>query len=187
MQETTEILESLDFLKGRILDIGCGHGMLADYLKDAGFDGLYYGLDVRAGIIMNNIEEWKDDDRFSFMHLDVYNPVYSKSGVQAEEMRLPFLDDSFDSVICHSLFTHIETKFSAQRYMDEITRVLATNGNLWTTWFRSPPNNINVSAYRSVLKESDIMNLLIPYRTVFSCGGLTLGYHDQWQIGSVKR
>ena len=66
----------------RVLDVGCGIGLLREYLRELGFDGLYIGLDILEDRIM---EAKKNRDRNSDLIL-------------ADAHHLPFRDRSFDLI-----------------------------------------------------------------------------------------
>lgn len=40
------VFDKLGYSSSSLLDIGCGIGLLAEYLKNAGFDGIYIGVDI---------------------------------------------------------------------------------------------------------------------------------------------
>lgn len=65
-----------------VLDVGCGIGLLREYLRELGFDGFYIGLDILEDRIM---EAKKDEDHNSDLIL-------------ADAHHLPFRDRSFDLV-----------------------------------------------------------------------------------------
>jgi len=65
-----------------ILDVGCGIGLLREYLRKLGFDGFYIGLDILEDRIM---EAKRGEDHFSDLIL-------------ADAHHLPFRDKSFDLV-----------------------------------------------------------------------------------------
>ena len=65
-----------------VLDVGCGIGLLREYLRELGFDGLYIGLDILEDRIM---EARKNCDHGSDLIL-------------ADAHHLPFRDQGFDLV-----------------------------------------------------------------------------------------
>ena len=99
-----------------------------------------------------------------------------------EMFTLPFLTESFDSILCHSLFTHLETEPVATRYLKEIKRLLKPQGLLWTTWFRDPPNNPCSWAERTVYSEQFIRSQLSDFIFLVERKGETTQYHDQWEL-----
>ncbi len=40
------VFDKLGYCSSSLLDIGCGVGLLAEYLKNAGFNGIYVGVDI---------------------------------------------------------------------------------------------------------------------------------------------
>lgn len=94
-----------------ILDVGCGRGFMADQVRARG--GRYVGADL----------------------------VPNGTGfplVQADAMRLPFQDESFDGVFCVDAFEHIPDGAQAAR---EFRRVLRRGGYM----FLSAPNYSNTA------------------------------------------
>jgi ubiquinone/menaquinone biosynthesis C-methylase UbiE len=69
--------ERIDFLKGRILDLGCGNGEFVDYAKSKGRD--IYGIDI--------------------------HPL--SKFIKGDITRLPFKGNSFDSVYSNSVIDHL--------------------------------------------------------------------------------
>jgi SAM-dependent methyltransferase len=121
----------------RVLEIGCGPGRMA--LPLTGYlaaEGRYVGVDVSARAI-----RWcrrhisRRHPNFTFLHVDVHNQRYNPGGtIQAQDLRLPVLDRSFDFVLLTSLFTHMYPE-DARHYLHEIARLLQPTGRLFCTWF----------------------------------------------------
>jgi ubiquinone/menaquinone biosynthesis C-methylase UbiE len=66
----------------RVLDIGCGVGLLAGYLEDAGFDGVYVGVDI-------------DYDRVKYAKKNSNRREHAVEYIVADAHHLPFRDKSF--------------------------------------------------------------------------------------------
>jgi SAM-dependent methyltransferase len=47
-------------------DLGCGYGAMLGFMKNAGFDVSYTGIDVSADMVRTAIELWPDDPRARF-------------------------------------------------------------------------------------------------------------------------
>lgn len=192
MKNTPEILEDLGVFAENnvVLDIGCGMATIPLWCVKNKKRIKYLGLYVRkqAIEICGNIVNATDlYDSFHFQHLNIYNAAYNNTGKMLPElMKLPVEDDSIDAIICHSLFTHLDTEAVATRYMQEINRVLKKGGILWTSWFLFPPNLRSDGAIRTVYDKKFVDTLLKDYEILIEFGGETDGYHDQWYVGARK-
>lgn len=184
--DTDAKLDSMGFFQEdfNILDIGCGVGYIPKYLKEQKKNVTYLGLDVDMGVI----QECKNRfPQFKFKRLNLksesYNPLGSMS---ADQLVLPVETNSVDSIICHSIFTHLDTEAIAVRYMKEIKRVLKQGGFLWTTWFSSPPNEECEGTAKTVYNLAFIHDLLSDLEPIYINGGESTSYHDQLEIACVK-
>lgn len=125
----------------RVLDIGCGCGLMAlfleHYLEDS---GAYLGVDHQRGAIRwcrANIRSRAPN--FDFVHLDIRNQRYNPRGA-ADALRIPAEDGTIDFVIVKSVFTHM-LQSDLEQYMSEISRVLSRTGRCLASWFLyCPPN-----------------------------------------------
>ncbi|MBI5287631.1 MAG: class I SAM-dependent methyltransferase [Chloroflexi bacterium] len=119
----------------RVLDVGCGCGLMALFLEDyLSAEGSYTGIDVQAGAV-----NWcrahigRRRDNFNFVHLDRRSGRYNPRG-QSGPLRLPFADSSFDLLVVKSVFTHL-LREDVEAYAAEISRVLAPGGRCLASWF----------------------------------------------------
>jgi SAM-dependent methyltransferase len=123
--------------ESRILDIGCGFGLVALQLRGyLGPSGRYVGLDInRAAVSWARRHITPKAPNFDFVHLDIWNGAYNSRGKeQAEAVVLPLADDSVDIVLLKSVFTHLRPKEVAH-YLAEIARVMAPRGICLATFF----------------------------------------------------
>lgn len=112
-----------------VLDIGCSCGKLGRflYMNPA---LRYVGTDIFLPAI-----EWcrqaftpLTGDRFRFDHFDAHSTVYNPQGkIKPSEYRFPYNDESFNAVVCGSLFTHL-LEPDCVHYLNEISRLLGTGG-----------------------------------------------------------
>lgn len=123
MATTPSLWSDLQFmtrkLKGRILDAGCGGGQWTQALWVDDLDRKLTAVDVMA------IDEANSGDgQFTYRKNTVSKVV---PFVQADIRRLPFKDESFDSILCWRVLHHVALTEWAIR---EMHRVLKTRGLL---------------------------------------------------------
>lgn len=186
--DTIDTLLELGMLKAgmRVLDVGCGKGNWAVDLIARGIDIHYVGLEAQPARVMAFMDRVKHPN-YSIIHLDVKNMAYNPLGRSlAREVNFPVVPESFDLVICHSLFTHLGKFFNAQHYMDEIKKALKPQGYLWATFFQSPPNDPEYRTIRTVYTHEEIDNLTKDFHVLYCKGGETTDYNDQLMMGLMK-
>jgi len=169
-----------------VLDLGCGNGRFAVTCLPYGCQ--YVGMDPMQECVefcRSAFEPWKN--RYRFEHIDVYyrdgNPGAT---VKPIDFRIPLDEGSVSYAVAISVFTHLCTMDVATHYVAELLRVLAPGGTLYTTWFKSPPNEPTDVIERTVFDESDIRNLLAGTEWLFDERGETTAQHDQWWIWGRK-
>jgi tRNA (uracil-5-)-methyltransferase TRM9 len=124
--------------RGRLLNVGCGHG--ADFIpfKDA-FE--LHGIDFSPGMLQ---QAARYAARYGF----------SAQLVEADARQLPYTDAFFDFAIAVAVYHHLETKNDRLRALRELYRVLRPGGEAFiTVWNRWQP--------RFWLRRRDI---LVPWR-----------------------
>lgn len=118
----------------RILDVGCGQGILAlaskSFIQDG---GRYYGIDVRKKRV-NFCKKHYPEELYSFMHLDIQNKRYAPSQQKDEKKKWEVESDSIDAVTALSVWTHLNEE-DAIFYFCEIDRVLKPGGIAVITFF----------------------------------------------------
>jgi ubiquinone/menaquinone biosynthesis C-methylase UbiE len=92
------------YSKGCVLDVGCGTGRMS-------FLSLYQGLDFSDEMIKKAQEQ--HPERIFF---------------KADVFKIPFEDETFDTVIAFRLFMHLKNKW--RKAFDEIYRVTKTGGRI---------------------------------------------------------
>ena len=172
-----------------LLDLGCGNGRLAVALTECSL-GRYVGIDP----VIESIEFCKlafapYSDTFEFKWIDVYNEHYTPNGGdEPSTFALPFTDGEFDTVIASSVFTHLGTIEVCLNYLNEVHRVLKDGGKLFSSWFRSPPNEPSKRVLRTVLSEAAIITMLTDKFEIFhSRGGFSDNFNDQWCLYAKKK
>ncbi|MAG34701.1 MAG: SAM-dependent methyltransferase [Dehalococcoidia bacterium] len=124
----------------RVIDIGCGSGMiamqLADYLITP---GQYTGMDISGEAIawcQKNISP--EQARFQCIHSDVRNTHYNPTGrIEVDQYSFPLPTSSADFVLLKSVFTHM-LPGGLEHYLDEIHRLMADEGRALLTFFLIP-------------------------------------------------
>ncbi len=117
----------------RILDVGCGTGILAISSEPfIGEKGCYVGIDV----MKKDIEFCRSNyhkSKFSFIYFDVDNPMYAPHQ-KKEKMKWDLDNDSFDLVTALSVWTHLKEE-DAIFYLKEVSRVLKPGAKAIITFF----------------------------------------------------
>jgi SAM-dependent methyltransferase len=123
--------------ESRILDIGCGFGLVAQQLGTyLSPPGKYVGLDINPAAI-----KWATQHissrlpNFEFIHMDIRNGAYNPRGRQsADQFVFPMSTASFDIVLLKSVFTHLRPP-EVLHYLKEITRLMGPKGVCLSTFF----------------------------------------------------
>lgn len=170
----------------KVLDIGCGNGRAAMGLIGENVE--YFGFDVVKPCIDWCKEVFAPWNNYHFYHVDVRNTWYWRKGViEPYEVRFPFRDNTFDTVLAFSVFTHLGTLRNARHYINEINRVAKSGAYIVVTFFRSPPNEVSAMEARTVYRESDIVEMTHQFFPIKEFDGDTTSQHDQWYLVMRKR
>jgi SAM-dependent methyltransferase len=163
----------MDFLDGqkmleehaRVLDIGCGCGRLPRNLLDRKIAS-YTGFDRHSGMINWCAREiTKRDPRFAFHFFSiksVYQTLDHYDGeIPASEFKFPFSDNSFDSVLAASVFTHMSMS-EVSNYLSEIRRVLSPDGKVMLSVFfnEDDPDKERVLAHNFYFGGTAFLNIV---------------------------
>lgn len=168
--------------KSKILDLGCGNGRFAIVFSEMNVK--YEGIEPMKECVNFCKGAFREYPHLNFHHTPVNSPDYGLTGDQPpNHFTLDYPNDFFSDIICYSVFTHLQTLEIAQHYMQEMKRVLRPNGNLFITFYRSPPNKAADSyAGRTVYNEWDIMTMLKQFDVLYSYGGHEDKFYDQWGL-----
>jgi len=124
----------------RVLDIGCGCGMLELELERALTEGECFGIDIHGPSIAwatRTIQQRAKN--FHFIHADIYNAAYWPSGKLTARQFLDGIDiGQFDLVFAKSLFTHMLPD-ELDVYIGKIARWLRPAGKALLTFFLTNP------------------------------------------------
>lgn len=105
---------------GKVLDVGCGTGVLASRLANAGYD--VTGVDPSSGML--DVLRERDP---------------SVTAVRGSGTQLPFDDDSFDLVLCVAVMHHIADPADVRKTLTEMVRVSRPDGRV-LIWDHNPRN-----------------------------------------------
>ena len=181
--ELTQWLRGFGLMKDgdSILDVGCGYGRLAISLagRPVRYLGIEPDLDSLA-FCKRAFEHWP---HIQFQHMDLRHHFFNPDGaIDPLAYSFPLDEATADCVIFNSVFTHIEQIELCHRYLSESWRVLKPGGKCWTSWFRSPPNDVQSDYKRAVFREAEIIQLVKPFQVLHTHGGLSTARHDQWVL-----
>ena len=120
----------------RVLDIGCGCGLMALFFEDyLDTTGRYVGVDIQSRFV-----RWcrkhisSRSPNFKFIHLDLPSQRYNPRGNAKADFCIPEEDHTFDFILAKSVFTHLLPKH-VERYIAEISRLLSEDGRCLASIF----------------------------------------------------
>ena len=118
----------------RILEVGSGFGGMANYFID--LNCVYEGFDInKDGVQWCTENITSKHPNFNFRWIDLYNKFYNPDGeIKAKDFVFPYNNDSFDIIFLASVFTHMLPE-DVENYFFEISRVLKTDGYIFSTYF----------------------------------------------------
>jgi len=105
------LFELMDRSGGRVLDVGCGPGVMVQELVNLGYE--CWGIDVSSKMV--------EECRNNFGHIA---QAHFSVG---DATRLDFPDNFFDAVVCMGVIDHTEDSEASLR---EMARVVKSNGRL---------------------------------------------------------
>ena len=140
-----------------ILDVGCGCGLMALYLKEyLDEQGSYVGVDLHGPSINWCRRHIGSEHRnLEFEHIDVQSFAYNPRGeLKGEGFTFPYDSESFDVVLLKSVFTHMRPA-EVENYLGEVARMLKGKGRCLATFFLLNQEQRNLAEEdRNVLKFS---------------------------------
>lgn len=164
-----------------IVDVGAGNGSYAVPLANERVR--YLALEPIPACVEFCQRIFAPYPHLEFVHVDWQNDEYNPTGaVRPDQFTIPVKDNAADLVMYVSIFTHLKEISICRHYLRETHRALRPGGKAWVTWFRHPPNALDGGAARTVFPEWEIIEAVKPFTVVFTAGGYTPGYHDQWQM-----
>jgi ubiquinone/menaquinone biosynthesis C-methylase UbiE len=133
------LMELFDKPGHKVLDVGCGPGVLVEHLRRVGCE--VWGVDGSVRMIEQAQQNYGDDER---VHL-----------VVGDASALPFADNSFDALTCTGVIDRIERHEVALR---EMVRVLKPGGTLLI----AVPNLLSPNAFWRTFVYNPVVSLLRP-------------------------
>ena len=121
----------------KILDVGCGCGLMALYLKEYLDEaGSYTGVDLHSPSIKWCTKHISNQHRnFQFTFIDVQSLAYNPKGqCSGGSFTFPYESGSFDVILLKSVFTHLRPA-EVENYLKEISRLLKSDGRCLATFF----------------------------------------------------
>ncbi len=110
-----EVIDFVDNVSGRILDLGCGNGNLTAYIKDKGLN--VTGVDISQEL------------------LDIAKKKCKAEFIRSDMTKLPFNNDYFDHILVIASFHHLKDNAESDKALKEIKRVLKPRGHvLMSVW-----------------------------------------------------
>ncbi len=97
----------------RILDVGCGPGMISEYMHGKGY--VVTGIDINQRVIEENKAQ---TNGITYLVADISE-------------KLPFPESSFDAVIVSYVFVSIIEQKKRMTAVGEVARILKSGGYLW--------------------------------------------------------
>lgn len=147
----------------RFLDVGCGCGRVARTLIQDPI-GAYVGFDRHWPMISWARREIASaDPRFQFDHFAVtshYDHIDGVEGtVDVKEFRWPYEDNSFDSVLLASVFSHMPMD-EIRVYMRQIHRVLAPGGKVFASYLLKHQVEAEMEGFNYLFDPEEIETML---------------------------
>jgi SAM-dependent methyltransferase len=133
------VLELLNYPSGKVLDVGCGPGVMVSELLKLGWE--VWGVDASPGMIQQCKKNFADSGRAHFL--------------VADAAELPFAAEFFDLVICMGVIGSVQ---SSAPVLTEVSRVTAKNGTLLVSF----PNLLSPYALWKIAIFYPLVALLRP-------------------------
>lgn len=129
----------LPFLKEarQIVDIGCGNGRFAGFIKEKNLSCKYLGIDNSTRLIQ--IAKEKHPHQF-FM--------------EGDQLDLPVDNEATDLILCIRTFHHLPSSRMRRKALSEMSRVLKPNGiliiSVWNLWQNKYWKELTKAVLRSI-------------------------------------
>jgi SAM-dependent methyltransferase len=135
-RSTDRLVPLLDVQEGeRILDVGCGLGILSGRLLESGRPSVILGCDLDADLLQSDLPE-------------PLRPEARPRRLRGDGLKLPFSENSFDRLITHTLANLLD-RDEMTRLHEEAERVLIDGGTInhmdglrgdrWSPWELEDP------------------------------------------------
>jgi SAM-dependent methyltransferase len=142
-----QVLDAVQ-LSAKVLDLGCGNGQVAAYLKKRGHTGSYLGLDSAKNLVEIAKELGLPDAEF--IHGNLAAPDWDRL--------LP--GQVYDYVVCFAVMHHIPSRKLRIEFLNKVKRLLAPGGSfIHSNWqfLESPKLRERVLPWETVgLSDHDV-------------------------------
>lgn len=159
----------------RVLDFGCGMGLVSVLLKEQGHEvvgvdiDIGRQLDVADGTFEASWGSFESEIKNPWLMVNAWKALTSQYGISFmpyDGRSLPFQEGSFDAVIAHAVFEHIKPELLPDILL-EIRRVLADSGLLFI--FRTPRKDayleklakiLGLATHELLYSEQEVQNIV---------------------------
>lgn len=132
-------------LNGTVLDFGSNYGTFLDSSKNQFPQSQYTGVDVDESALSAGQTEFP---QAQFIHYNGYNPMYNSAGTE----QFPTLNDTFDTVISYSVFSHTSEEdflFKLSKLYQHVT----PGGTILVSWLDSHDRLSKLFFYKKRTKQ----------------------------------
>lgn len=118
-----------------VLDVGCGNGRLLAFLRAAGWDGAYVGVDSSAGLLAEAEALARPNARFVLA--DLLADDWPRDAMDRLKPRLQDARQmpALTAIVCLAVLHHIPARENRVRFLAQCARLLPADGRLLlSTW-----------------------------------------------------
>jgi ubiquinone/menaquinone biosynthesis C-methylase UbiE len=129
MKLRDQILDSLNFSGGeKVLDVGCGHGLMLIGAAKRLESGKAYGIDI-----WDSVDQSGNSARATLQNVHAEGVADRVELQDGDARKIPFPDSSFDIVVSSWVIHNMKDEADRTQAISEIARVLKPGGRLAIT------------------------------------------------------